>query len=81
MWSKIALYDKLHMTKLFVVWSNFVMWINDKLLLVPNIAANLQCMLFYSGLRWFDEKSILLRYTQFCVEQKNKPKNLVRGAK
>ena len=28
-----------HKAKLFVMWSNFVMWINDKLFLLPNCAA------------------------------------------
>ena len=28
-----------HKAKLFVMWSNFVMWINDKLFLLPNFAA------------------------------------------
>ena len=41
---------------------------------------DLQCMLFYSALQHFDVKSILSRYTHFCVEQKI-TKNLVHGAK
>ena len=41
---------------------------------------NLQCMLSCRDLHCFDAKSILLRFTHFCVEQKL-TKNLVRGGK
>ena len=49
----------------------FVMWINCSLYQTLLHVANLQCMLFYSDLRCFDAKSILLQFTHFCVEQKS----------
>ena len=48
-----------HMTKLLVMWGN-----------LPLLhMTNLQCILSYHDLHSFDAKSILSRFTQFCVEQ------------
>ena len=50
----------LHMTKSFVMWSNFVKW---------QIVPNSQCMPPCPDLRCFDGKSILSQSRHFCVEQ------------
>ena len=42
----------LHMTKLLVMWSNFGMWINDKLLLMPNFDPR-DKFTMYAVLSWF----------------------------
>ena len=49
-------------TKLFVLWSNFVMWINDKLLLVPNFAVRDKFKMF-AVLKWF---TLFWREIFFC---------------
>ena len=51
-----------HKTKLFVLWSNFVMWINDKLLLVPNFAVRDKFKM-YAVLKWF---TLFWREIFFC---------------
>ena len=61
-----------HKTKLFVLWSNFVMWINDKLVLVPNFAVRDKFKM-YAVLKWFTlfwREINFLQFTHFCVEQK-----------
>ena len=54
MWNKnfTSQANLLHMTKLFVMWSNFVMWIYYKLFPVPNFAPH-DKFTMYAVLTWF----------------------------
>ena len=60
------------MTKLFVVWSHFGMWMNEKLLLIPSFDPcdkfTMSAVLLWFMLFW--RKIILSRFMHFRVEQK-----------
>ena len=73
-WSSAML---LHIRKLLVVSSNFVMWTNDKWLLIQKFfhVTNLQCVLSCCDLLCFDAKSILSQFMLFSVEQKLRDKS------
>ena len=72
----------LYVTKLPVVWSNFVMWSNDKLLHIPNVAPcdkfTMYAVLSRFALFWHNIHFVAI-YALLC-EANKKTKILVHGA-